>query len=121
MATEKPKKFKLGDKATLFYDAATEKKVVKGEHVEFLPEHMKSLKFKDAVQGGHLVRVDESEKEAGSDESPEVAKFIKLTNPQMIAQIKDDYELDEAEEKELDGMNKMQLIAKYKELLETAE
>lgn len=123
MATKETKFFKLGEKATLFYDAATKKKIVGGQIVEFDVKDMNSQKFKESFQGGHIKEASSDEvKKAQSDDEPgELDNFSKLTKDKMIARINDEYELNDDEQKALSGMTKDQLVAKYKELYETAE
>jgi hypothetical protein len=137
MAEQKPKNFKLGDKATMFYDPTTKKKIVKGQVIPFLPQHMKSQSFMDRKSGGHIVQTDDyathdlegkplkaskGAKEAKDEkEQTPLEKFSALKKDEMLAQLKEDYTFDDEELAELDKMKKEELIAKYQELEEETE
>lgn len=64
MEKENTYKYKLGDKANMFYDPTNQKKVLPGQIVEFTPKDLTSVRTKSAINSYHLVRVDGKQEDA---------------------------------------------------------
>lgn len=125
------KNVKLGKKASSFFDAVTRLKVVPGQVAEVTDAQAKSEKFRTAISGRWLVETDEPV--TGSEEAEAAANKDKpknlgdLTNDglghsaktkdQLIAYIKDNYELEDEEWKKVNKLNKEDLV-KYAETLD---
>lgn len=139
MASLKNQYYKLGEKASIFVDPATNVKILPGRIVEVVGNLNKSPKLRTAAQHGHIVRVEKEEyerflenskapieeqeavvkskKEKAPENEPEnIKSFRKLSDAKRRQLILDEYELDDDEAKEIKGLKGEDLVNKYKEL-----
>lgn len=141
MATLKPKYYKLGKKASSFWDPASKTKILRGQVIKVEGDKTRSKRLAAAVSTQHILlaeeeeydkylakmqalkegKVPESEEESEDDDitsedSPELISFKRLKVQEMKDQIFATYELDDKEVEEINSLTKPQLIEKFKEL-----
>jgi len=121
--------FKLGKKATMFYDPASQKKIVGDQVVEFDDKDQTTTRFQERLSGGHIletdapkkgkIKVEEDEDEDEGKEKTDLEKFEALTNAEMKKWLDDEYELTDADKAEIEAAKKKaDLVAIYKRLEE---
>ncbi len=112
---KKPKLFKLGDKASMFYDTLSKRKVLPGQIVEFDAKAMSTDKFKAARQGGHLVMADPGEDETAIEPiNQDLVDFMNAGDKAgKISYIQDNYDVNEDDLKLLEAMDDDELLAEF--------
>lgn len=119
--------YKLGKKATLFYDAATGFKLVDKQIAEASASQRKSSKFRKAVKEGHIKETTKpvAGQEQEDDEDEAESKFISLAEfKKMTVQPKKDYltaNFPDEDEDEIDELTGPELNDKFEELVAKAE
>lgn len=73
-------KYTLGNKASIFFDATTGLKILAGKIVEPTPTQTSSRKFKSAVEGGFVVKVEDKQSQAPNTSKVEVVTIEELTD-----------------------------------------
>lgn len=138
--------FKLGKKASSFVDTNSGKKLSliapgavdeEGNElpipvIEFDGREMRSTLIKQAIRGGHIVKCDakgkgaeddiEDEDEENEDKLVSQSDFDKMKVGEMQAYLASNFELDDEDVEEIDGMSKKaDLSARYAELKAAAD
>lgn len=70
-------KYRLGDKASIFYDASTGIKILRGQEVEVSEKAQNSKKFKSAISNGFIFLVKEEQKPLSPQKTERTLEDIK--------------------------------------------
>lgn len=114
------KHFKLGKKSSSFVDPLTKKKIAPGQVIEFTDADRKSKRFREAVEGKHIVEASDSEaknQKAAVGSSPGESYEGLVAKKDKVTFITKAFALNATEKKALEKLSIEKIDAKYAELL----
>lgn len=112
------KYFKLGAKASTFYDPTSGLKISNGAVAQFSGSVI-TKRMEIAISNHHIEEATEAEFKNGTasaEEEDEAVNFDKMNKSQLVEYLQTNYEVDEAEVEDFENKTKSEMVSYLEEL-----